>query len=116
MSMASSGGRLVRLFLAGDVMLARGVDMIQRFSCDPVLYENNGLDAHGYVRLAERQNGKIPDASRRSPGYVWGEALNVLQVHVFKCLFDVCILKRYTLSVCKRTLHVVWQTMLEMLK
>ena len=30
------------LFLCGDVMLARGIDMIQEHSCDPVLYEGMG--------------------------------------------------------------------------
>ena len=80
MAASSSGKRLVSLFLAGDVMLARGVDMIQKISCDPVLYEGNGLNAHGYVRLAEEVNGRIPDPAKRGPGYVWGAALGVLQV------------------------------------
>ena len=30
------------LFLCGDVMLGRGIDMIQEHSCDPVLYEGTG--------------------------------------------------------------------------
>ena len=68
----------IKLFLVGDVMLARGVDMIQDFSCDPRLYEGNGLSARDYVELAVMQNGPIPEKSKRGPSYVWGDALKIL--------------------------------------
>ncbi len=55
----------IKLFLVGDVMLARGVDMIQDYSCDPKLYEHNGLCAHDYVELAIMKNGPIPEKSKR---------------------------------------------------
>ncbi len=60
-------------------MLARGIDMIQQYSCDPVLYEGNGLCAHDYVDLAVQRYGPIPEKSRRGPEYVWGDALEVLE-------------------------------------
>jgi len=65
-----------RLWMVGDVMLARAIDMIQQHSCDPTLYEGNGLTAHDYTRLAVQRYGPIPDASQRGPGYVWGDTLN----------------------------------------
>lgn len=70
---------VIKLFFCGDVMLARGVDMIQKYSCDPKLCEGNALDAWAYVTLAERKNGPIPDSSQRTPSYVWGEALRILE-------------------------------------
>lgn len=63
----------VRLFLAGDVMLGRGIDQIQRHACDPGLFENNAASAQDYVTLAKRVSGKIP--RRVAPGYVWGDLL-----------------------------------------
>lgn len=69
----------IRLFLVGDVMLARGVDMILPHHNDPVLYEDNGLNANDYVQLAERQNGPIPDESKRGVDYVWGDTLQILK-------------------------------------
>ena len=68
----------IRLFMVGDVMLARGVDMIQEHSCDPKLYEGNGLSAHDYVRLAVMKNGRIPEKSERGCDYVWGDAIQIL--------------------------------------
>jgi poly-gamma-glutamate capsule biosynthesis protein CapA/YwtB (metallophosphatase superfamily) len=68
-------GRFARLWFVGDVMLARGIDMIQRHSCNPTLYEGNGLNAHDYTRLAISLYGPIPDASQRGPEYVWGDTL-----------------------------------------
>jgi len=64
-----------RLWMVGDVMLARAIDMIQRHSCDPTLYEGNGLTAHDYTKLAIQRYGPIPDASQRGPEYVWGDTL-----------------------------------------
>ncbi|ELT99805.1 hypothetical protein CAPTEDRAFT_143582 [Capitella teleta] len=60
-------------------MLARGIDMIQEHSCDPKIYEGNGLNAHGYVQLAEAANGPLPHKNDRGPDYVWGDALSVLK-------------------------------------
>ena len=71
----------IKLFLVGDVMLARGIDMIQDYSCDPRLYEGNGLNARDYVELAIMQNGPIPEKSKRGPSYVWGDALKILDKH-----------------------------------
>lgn len=64
------------LFLAGDVMLGRGVDQILRHPGDPRLAEPVIRDARDYVRLAERVNGPVPrpvDAA-----WPWGVALAVL--------------------------------------
>lgn len=69
----------VRVFAVGDVMLARAVDMIQPYSCDPKLYEGNGLTALDYVSLAVAKNGPIPDLSERGPEYVWGDAVRILE-------------------------------------
>ena len=67
--------RYVRLWLVGDVMLARAIDMTQKHSCDPRLYEGNGLSAHDYVRLAVERYGPLPEPSQRGPGYVWGDTV-----------------------------------------
>ncbi|NEX91277.1 CapA family protein [Caulobacter sp. 17J65-9] len=66
---------VVRLFLAGDVMLGRGVDQILPHPSDPVLYERWMTSALGYLELAERASGPIP----RPVGfdYVWGDALEI---------------------------------------
>ena len=66
----------VRLFLAGDVMLGRGIDQIQRQSCDPRLFEGYLGSAQDYVTLAERVSGAIP--RRVGPEYVWGDLLDDL--------------------------------------
>lgn len=66
----------VRLFLAGDVMLGRGIDQIQVQSCDPKLFEGYIASAQNYVTLAERVNGGIP--RRVGPDYVWGDLLDDL--------------------------------------
>ena len=68
----------VKLFLVGDVVLARAIDMIQPVSCDPTLYEGNGLTAHDYVTLAVEKNGPLPDKSKRGRDYVWGDAIKIL--------------------------------------
>jgi poly-gamma-glutamate synthesis protein (capsule biosynthesis protein) len=51
---------MIKLFLAGDVMLGRAIDQILRHPGDPQLYEGYLHSAHDYVRLAERTNGPIP--------------------------------------------------------
>ena len=70
---AATMSRNIRLWMVGDVMLARAIDMIQRHSCDPTLYEGNGLNAHDYTKLAISRYGPIPDVSSRGPSYVWGD-------------------------------------------
>ncbi|HYL30638.1 MAG TPA: CapA family protein [Gemmatimonadales bacterium] len=72
-----SGGRQLKLALAGDVMTGRGVDQVLPHSCPPRLYEPAVTSALDYVALAERANGPI-----RRPvdyAYVWGDALEVLE-------------------------------------
>lgn len=66
----------ITLFLCGDVMLGRGIDQIRPRSVDPTLHERGIQDARRYVELAERENGPIPRDV--DPGYVWGDALDIL--------------------------------------
>ncbi len=66
-------GRPIRLFLAGDVMLGRGIDQILPHPLDPRIYEDYMTSAEGYVKLAENRNGPIPRAV--DYGYVWGDLL-----------------------------------------
>ncbi|MBL1086296.1 CapA family protein [Streptomyces actinomycinicus] len=67
----------VTLFLAGDVMLGRGVDQILPHPGDPALREDYVRDAREYVALAEAANGPIPRPV--DPAWPWGEALAVLE-------------------------------------
>ena len=67
----------ITIFLAGDVMLGRGIDQIRRRPGDPRLHESFVKDARDYVRLAEERSGPIP--RRVGPGYVWGDALPALE-------------------------------------
>ena len=69
--------RCVTLFLAGDVMLGRGIDRILPHPGDPRLHERHAHSAELYVRLAEAMHGPVP----RHGGfaYVWGEALAALR-------------------------------------
>lgn len=67
----------MKLLLAGDVMLGRGIDQIQRFPLPPVIYERYVGSALDYVMFAERKNGPIP--RRVAPAYVWGDALADLE-------------------------------------
>lgn len=64
------------LFLAGDVMLGRGVDQVLPSSVDPELHEPFVRSAERYVELAEGENGPIPAPVPHA--YPWGEALAVL--------------------------------------
>ncbi|MFJ9819837.1 CapA family protein [Streptomyces sp. NPDC101151] len=66
----------VTLFLAGDVMLGRGVDQILPHPGDPTLREDYVHDARDYVALAEAAHGPIPRPV--DPSWPWGEALPVL--------------------------------------
>ncbi len=61
---------MVKLFLAGDVMIGRGIDQILRHPADPVISEPYVKSATGYVTLAERASGPIPRGVEDQ--YVWG--------------------------------------------
>lgn len=65
------------LFLAGDVMLGRGIDQVQEASVDPSLHERHVRDARDYVALAEDANGPIP--APVGPEWVWGDALEAIE-------------------------------------
>ncbi len=69
--------RPTTLFLAGDVMLGRGMDQILPRSVDPRLHEPYVKDAGRYVALAEATSGPIPDDVAFD--YVWGDALSELE-------------------------------------
>ncbi|MEU6592985.1 CapA family protein [Streptomyces sp. NPDC046881] len=71
------GEDAVTLFLAGDVMLGRGVDQILPHPVAPLLREDYVRDARQYVALAEAANGPIPRPV--DPRWPWGEALPVLE-------------------------------------
>lgn len=64
---------MVKLLLAGDVMIGRGIDQVMTRPCSPALYEPAITDARDYVRLAEQAHGPIPAPC--GPEYPWGEAL-----------------------------------------
>lgn len=66
----------VTLFLAGDVMLGRGIDQILSHPGDPALREDYVHDARDYIALAEAVNGPVPRPV--DPAWPWGEALPVL--------------------------------------
>lgn len=81
---------VVTVLLGGDVMLGRGVDQILPHPGKPQLRERYMRDATGYVRLAERVNGRIPlPVDWRWP---WGEALAVLE----NTATDVCLINLET--------------------
>jgi poly-gamma-glutamate synthesis protein (capsule biosynthesis protein) len=67
----------VTLFLAGDVMLGRGIDQILPHPGDAQLFEPSVTSAVPYVDLAEAANGPIPRPVDFA--YVWGDALIALQ-------------------------------------
>lgn len=70
-------GSEITLFLCGDVMTGRGIDQILPHPCAPQLFESWVTSARDYVALAERAHGAI---ARPVPdGYLWGDALQVLQ-------------------------------------
>ncbi|MBT8063226.1 MAG: CapA family protein [Gammaproteobacteria bacterium] len=66
----------LRLFLAGDMMLGRGIDQVMPNPSNPLIFGRERQSALDYVTLAEEANGSIP----RPVGfdYVWGDALKVL--------------------------------------
>lgn len=67
---------MVRLFVCGDIMLARGIDQILAAPCDPRLHEPHLDDARDYIAIAEARSGPIPRAV--GPAYPWGDALRIL--------------------------------------
>ncbi|HVM81983.1 MAG TPA: CapA family protein [Stellaceae bacterium] len=67
----------IKLFLAGDVMLGRGIDQVLPHPSDPSIYEPYMVSAEGYVALAESAHGPIPKPVDYS--YVWGDALAALR-------------------------------------
>ncbi len=67
---------MVKLFLAGDVMIGRGIDQILRHPADPVISEPYVKSATGYVTLAERASGPIPRGVEDQ--YVWGDVITEL--------------------------------------
>jgi poly-gamma-glutamate capsule biosynthesis protein CapA/YwtB (metallophosphatase superfamily) len=67
----------MRIALAGDVMIGRGVDQIMAHPGDPKLYESWARSAMRYVELAEARSGPLP--RRVGPEYVWGDTLARLE-------------------------------------
>lgn len=65
----------IKIFLAGDVMLGRGIDQALPFSASPKIYESYMKDAREYIRLAEKANGPIPQPVKYD--YIWGDAMKV---------------------------------------
>lgn len=65
----------VKIFLCGDVMTGRGLDQALPTSVNPVLYESYVKDARDYLKLAEKENGKIETPIAYN--YIWGDALKV---------------------------------------
>jgi poly-gamma-glutamate capsule biosynthesis protein CapA/YwtB (metallophosphatase superfamily) len=63
----------MKVLLAGDVMLGRGIDQILPFPAPPKIYEGYCTSALDYVAFAERRNGPIP--RKVAPGYIWGDML-----------------------------------------
>ncbi len=67
----------VTIFLCGDVMTGRGIDQILPHPSKPIIYESYMKSAEGYVELAEKVNGPIPQPASYS--YIWGYALEELE-------------------------------------
>lgn len=61
------------LFLAGDVMIGRGIDQILPHPSPSQIYEPVVSDAREYISLAEKTSGKINYPV--SFDYIWGDAL-----------------------------------------
>ncbi len=75
---ASEADKVVlKLFLAGDVMLGRGIDQVLPHPSPPTLFEDFVRDAGRYVELAEASSGRLPESIDYR--YVWGRALDVLE-------------------------------------
>jgi poly-gamma-glutamate synthesis protein (capsule biosynthesis protein) len=68
----------VKVVLAGDVMIGRGIDQILPNPSDPRIYEPRATSAREYLRLAELRNGRIPYPVNLD--YIWGAALDELRL------------------------------------
>lgn len=66
----------VTLLLGGDVMIGRGIDQAMPRSTAPDLHEPFVRSARRYLELAIEASGPIPEPLE--PGYVWGDALELL--------------------------------------
>lgn len=64
------------IFLAGDVMLGRGIDQILPHPVDSKIFERYVKTATDYVRLAEDRHGPI--SRPVALDYVWGDLLDEL--------------------------------------
>lgn len=67
----------MNIFLAGDVMIGRGIDQVMPFPSPPELFERYVAAATDYLALAERAHGPIPRSVE--PAYVWGDGLAELE-------------------------------------
>jgi len=67
----------ITMFMCGDVMTGRGIDQVLPHPGDPIIYEPYMRSARGYVKLAEKANGPIPQPVSYS--YIWGDALEELE-------------------------------------
>ncbi|MBA7561193.1 hypothetical protein ES708_02828 [subsurface metagenome] len=67
----------ITIFMCGDVMIGRGIDQVLPHPSAPVIYEPYMKSARGYVKLAEKANGPIPQPVNYS--YIWGDALEELE-------------------------------------
>ena len=63
--------------MCGDVMTGRGIDQILPHPSSPEIYESYLTSAEQYIEVAERVSGPIPRPV--DYGYVWGDALDILQ-------------------------------------
>jgi poly-gamma-glutamate synthesis protein (capsule biosynthesis protein) len=77
MTTCDQGINPITIFMCGDVMLGRGIDQILPRPSDPIIHESYMKSAKGYVALAERVNGPIPQTAGYS--YIWGVALKELE-------------------------------------
>lgn len=63
----------VKVLLAGDLMLGRGVDQMLKHPSSPQLHESFHRDARDYLQLVERHHGALPRGV--DPQHIWGDAL-----------------------------------------
>jgi len=70
----SGNADAITIFLCGDVMIGRGIDLVLPHPSDPHLYEPLMKMALGYVALAVKANGPIP--APVDFAYIWGDALD----------------------------------------
>lgn len=73
----------MKIMLAGDVMLGRGIDQVLPHPGPADIFESHVRSAITYVKLAEARNGPIPRPV--SFDYVWGDALELLEAAGPEC-------------------------------